>query len=129
MAELPQLPVQTDTTGHTRWVKISHWIVTVSFLALAFSGFVILMAHPRLYWGEVGNNLTPALIERRVFRFWQAGGRHDRNIDWQVRLSQMIEYIHKVLSGEGWLTGLWSDLGQVPPGKNGENVSALDVLP
>jgi thiosulfate reductase cytochrome b subunit len=37
--------------------------VTVSLLTLAFTGFVILMAHPRLYWGEAGNDLTPALIE------------------------------------------------------------------
>ena len=39
---------------HARWVRISHWIVTASFLTLAFTGFVILMAHPRLYWGEAG---------------------------------------------------------------------------
>jgi len=32
-------------------------------LTLAVSGFVILMAHPRLYWGEAGNDLMPALIE------------------------------------------------------------------
>ena len=41
-----------------RWVRISHGIVTVSLLTLAFSGFVILMAHPRLYWGDAGNELT-----------------------------------------------------------------------
>jgi thiosulfate reductase cytochrome b subunit len=27
------------------------------------SGFVILMAHPRLYWGAAGNDLMPALLE------------------------------------------------------------------
>src|SRR5258705_13821684 len=48
---------------HARWVRISHWIATVSLFTLAFSGVVILMAHPRLYWGEVGNDLTPALVE------------------------------------------------------------------
>ena len=32
-------------------------------LTLAVSGFVILLAHPRLYWGEAGNDLMPALIE------------------------------------------------------------------
>jgi hypothetical protein len=41
---------------HAGWVRISHAIVTV--LTLAFSGFVILRAHPRLYWGEAGNDLT-----------------------------------------------------------------------
>lgn len=51
------------TEGHRLWTRICHWVVAVSFLALGFSGFVILMAHPRLYWGEVGNALTPALLE------------------------------------------------------------------
>ena len=73
MAELPQLSV-TGRTGHTRWVKISHWIVTVSFLTLAFTGIVILMSHPRLYWGEVGNDLTPALIELPISRNHRHGG-------------------------------------------------------
>lgn len=48
---------------HARWVRISHWILATSVLTLAVSGFVILMAHPRLYWGEAGNDLMPALIE------------------------------------------------------------------
>jgi thiosulfate reductase cytochrome b subunit len=48
--------------------------VTVSLLTLAFTGFVILMAHPRLYWGEAGNDLTPALIELPISRNYQHGG-------------------------------------------------------
>lgn len=59
---------------HAAWVKGSHWIVTVSFLALAFSGIVILMCHPRLYWGEVGNDLTPALIELPISKNHRHGG-------------------------------------------------------
>ena len=60
--------------GHARWVRISHWILTLSVLTLAVTGFVILMAHPRLYWGEVGNDLTPALIELPISRNHQHGG-------------------------------------------------------
>ncbi len=48
---------------HPRWVRISHWILAASILTLAVTGFVILMAHPRLYWGEAGNDLMPALLE------------------------------------------------------------------
>ena len=59
---------------HRWWVKISHWIITISFLALAYTGFVILMCHPRLYWGDVGNDLTPALIELPISRNHQHGG-------------------------------------------------------
>lgn len=59
---------------HASWVRISHGIVTVSVLTLAFTGFVILMAHPRLYWGEAGNDLTPALIELPISRNYRHGG-------------------------------------------------------
>jgi thiosulfate reductase cytochrome b subunit len=60
--------------GHARWVRASHWIGTLSVLVLAVTGVVILMAHPRLYWGEVGNDLTPALIELPISRNYQHGG-------------------------------------------------------
>ena len=33
-----------ETTGHARWVRVSHWLLTASILVLAFSGFVILMS-------------------------------------------------------------------------------------
>ncbi|MCP4192653.1 MAG: hypothetical protein GY768_18720 [Planctomycetaceae bacterium] len=59
---------------HKSWVKISHWIVATSFLTLAVSGIVILMCHPRLYWGESGNELTPALFELPISRNHQHGG-------------------------------------------------------
>ncbi|MFL6603533.1 MAG: cytochrome b/b6 domain-containing protein [Steroidobacteraceae bacterium] len=48
--------------AHPSWVRICHWLVVVSFLTLAITGFLILMVHPRLYLGEVGNDLTPALL-------------------------------------------------------------------
>ena len=63
-----------ESGGHRFWVRLSHWIVTASFVALLISGVVILMAHPRLYWGEVGNDLTPALFELPVGRNFQHGG-------------------------------------------------------
>ena len=66
--------MQTGKTGHRRWVRISHWMVAFSFMTLAFTGFVILMAHPRLYWGEVGNGLTPALLELPISRNHQHPG-------------------------------------------------------
>ena len=63
MAESPEPPPQTESAGHPRWVRVCHWIVALSFLVLTVSGCVILMCHPRLYWGEVGNDLTPAFLE------------------------------------------------------------------
>src|SRR5690349_7745719 len=32
------------------------------------------MCHPRLYWGEVGNDLTPALLEFPISRNYHHGG-------------------------------------------------------
>jgi len=53
----------TTPDGHARWVRISHAILGASILTLVFSGFMILLVHPRLYWGKAGNDLMPALIE------------------------------------------------------------------
>ncbi len=61
-------------SGHSRWVRVTHWIVAASVLTLAVSGFVILMAHPRLYWGAVGNDLTPAFLELPISRNHRHGG-------------------------------------------------------
>ncbi len=44
-------------------VRTTHWLTTFSFLALLVSGVAILLAHPRLYWGETGSVLTPSLID------------------------------------------------------------------
>jgi thiosulfate reductase cytochrome b subunit len=63
MSEAVSVLELAGTRAHPRWVRISHWILAASVLTLAVSGFVILMAHPRLYWGEAGNDLMPALIE------------------------------------------------------------------
>lgn len=44
-----------EAPRHTALVRITHWVNTVSFFGLLVSGVAILIAHPRLYWGEVGN--------------------------------------------------------------------------
>lgn len=71
MAQASPIPAQTP---HTRLVRSTHWIGSVSFLALLVSGYFILMVHPRLYWGEAGNDLTPALIELPISRNHQHDG-------------------------------------------------------
>ena len=42
---------------------MTHWITAISFLALLVTGIEILISHPRFYWGEVGNVLTPPLFK------------------------------------------------------------------
>jgi thiosulfate reductase cytochrome b subunit len=44
-------------------VRITHWITVISFIALLVTGVEILISHPRFYWGEVGNSLTPPLFQ------------------------------------------------------------------
>jgi thiosulfate reductase cytochrome b subunit len=65
---------QRSSKGHALWVRFSHWILAASVLTLVVSGFVILMSHPRLYWGAVGNDLTPALFELPISRNYHHGG-------------------------------------------------------
>jgi cytochrome b subunit of formate dehydrogenase len=70
MAESAYLPAVTiqnsevlDSPRHSALVRVTHWIHTLSFIALALSGIAILLAHPRLYWGETGAVGTPSLID------------------------------------------------------------------
>src|SRR5262245_10616842 len=48
---------------HSALVRVTHWINSASFIALIVSGIAILVAHPRLYWGETGAVGTPSLID------------------------------------------------------------------
>ena len=68
MAESTHLPALAilDTVEppcHSALVRITHWITTLGFFGLLVSGVAILLAHPRLYWGETGAVGTPALID------------------------------------------------------------------
>jgi len=51
-----------DAPRHTALVRVTHWLTTLCFLALLVSGLEIVVSHPRFYWGESGNVLTPALF-------------------------------------------------------------------
>ena len=57
------VPVTRVNTRHSAVVRITHWITSLCFLALLVSGVEILLSHPRFYWGEAGNVLTPALFK------------------------------------------------------------------
>jgi len=72
MQAAPQEPVSGATrlslstaqpSRHSVLVRATHWITALSFLALLISGVEILISHPRFYWGENGNVLTPALFK------------------------------------------------------------------
>lgn len=45
---------------HPALVRVTHWLIALSFLALLVTGVEILLSHPRFYWGETGNvNMRP----------------------------------------------------------------------
>jgi len=66
-AYLPRVAIRdseiTDAARHSGVVRITHWITAISFLGLLVSGIAVLLAHPRLYWGETGTVYTPSLID------------------------------------------------------------------
>jgi thiosulfate reductase cytochrome b subunit len=51
-----------DAPRHAALVRITHWLTALCFLALLVSGLEIVVSHPRFYWGESANVLTPALF-------------------------------------------------------------------
>ena len=53
----------SDSSRYSALVRITHWTTALSFLGLLVSGIAILLAHPRLYWGETGAVGTPSLID------------------------------------------------------------------
>jgi len=53
---------ETVIPRHAAVVRVTHWMITVAFLALLVTGAEILMSHPRFYWGEIGNVNTRPLF-------------------------------------------------------------------
>jgi len=101
--EKSQITTAPTITSHTRWARISHWVMTVSFITLAFTGSVILMAHPRLYWGEVGNDLTPPLIELPISRNHRHGGWENTQPFFEDGNSQVTaDRTYPIFNKNGW---------------------------
>jgi len=59
----PAVPTTTVTSRHSALVRVTHWITALCFFALLVSGAEIVISHPRFYWGETGNDLTPVLFK------------------------------------------------------------------
>ena len=59
---LEQASATAPLRPYSLLVRITHWTNTAAISALLVSGSAILLAHPRLYWGETGALGSPALI-------------------------------------------------------------------
>jgi thiosulfate reductase cytochrome b subunit len=53
---------EASASRHSAVVRVTHWITALCFVALLVTGIEIIISHPRFYWGENGNVLTPALF-------------------------------------------------------------------
>jgi thiosulfate reductase cytochrome b subunit len=60
------IPATTDAPRHTAVVRATHWITTLCFFALLVTGIELVISHPRFYWGEAGNVLTPPLFQFHI---------------------------------------------------------------
>ena len=52
----------SESHRHAAFVRVTHWITAIGFIALLISGAEIVISHPRFYWGETGNVLTRPLF-------------------------------------------------------------------
>ena len=59
----PISPSTAQPVRHSALVRATHWLIALSCIALLVSGIEIVISHPRFYWGENGNVLTPALFK------------------------------------------------------------------
>jgi thiosulfate reductase cytochrome b subunit len=57
-----QVESRAEAPRHPAVVRVTHWLTALCFAALLVSGLEIVVSHPRFYWGEAGNVLTPALF-------------------------------------------------------------------
>jgi thiosulfate reductase cytochrome b subunit len=62
MTNSPQPPLKERVYRHPLAVRLWHWATAVTIAGLLFTGFNVFNVHPRLYWGEVGNAHTTAII-------------------------------------------------------------------
>jgi thiosulfate reductase cytochrome b subunit len=57
---------ETRQLRHGLLVRVTHWAMTLAFLALLVSGWELVLSHPRFYWGETGNVNTAPLFKISV---------------------------------------------------------------
>ncbi len=105
---LPGLAIRGPATSdslesprHSAVVRITHWITAATFGAFVVSGIAILIAHPRLYWGETGGVGTPSLIDLPIpFMIGHSGwGRYLHFLSaWVCVLAGVVYAIHGLVT-------------------------------
>ncbi len=57
---------KTAVPRHAALVRVTHWLTFVAFAALLVTGCLLVISHPRFYWGETGNSGTPPLFRIHI---------------------------------------------------------------
>lgn len=86
---------------HSLLVRITHWLTALSVAALLVSGIAILIAHPRLYWGETGSFETTSLIDLPLtLTYGHSGwGRYLHFLSaWAIVLTGMVYVVAGLLT-------------------------------
>jgi len=86
---------------HSLLVRITHWLTAVSVAGLLVSGIAILIAHPRLYWGETGSFETASLIDLPLtLTYGHSGwGRYLHFLSaWAIVLTGVVYVVSSVLT-------------------------------
>jgi thiosulfate reductase cytochrome b subunit len=113
IAYLPGLAIQEadrlESTRHSAVVRVTHWITALSFLALLVSGILILIAHPRLYWGETGGVGAPSLIDLPIpFKIGYSGwGRYVHFLSAWVSVLTGVVYVFAGLFTRHFRRNFW----------------------
>lgn len=53
----------TRQPRHKLLVRVTHWLMFLAFALLLWTGWEIVVSHPRFYWGEEGNVNTKPLFQ------------------------------------------------------------------
>ena len=83
---------------HAAVVRVTHWVNAMTTLALVISGVAILLAHPRLYWGETGAVGTPSLIDLPI-PFWLGHSGWGRSLHFLAAWVSVFGGLVYVISG------------------------------
>jgi thiosulfate reductase cytochrome b subunit len=82
-------------------------MAVAGFMALALSGFFILMVHPRLYLGHAGNDLMPALLTLPISNNYRPDELHSRMVFTEVPGAPVsAERNFHIFNQNGWARSL-----------------------
>ena len=88
-------------------MRVCHWLAVASFMALALSGFFILMVHPRLYLGHAGNDLMPALLTLPISNNYRPDELHSRFVFTELPGAPVsAERNYPLFNQNGWARSL-----------------------